>query len=330
MHTAPPVFELARRGRQCGITLVELLVALAIGLVVVLAATAAFLTSKQLFTAGSQTQAAQDSLRFAGYVVKSIVRQAGYSDYAPDNVNLDGVAVIGSNVNLLAGSYDPYDLNVVGASNTKASASDEKFSTSVKGVNGSDSLLIRFFGRTKADSVTGTGPDGTMIDCMGLAQAGPAGNPTPSDRAWSFFYVSTSSDGEPELNCKYRSATTGGFQSESLARGIEVFKVVYGYDSDGDGVPNLWLDAARLAAKATVPGKTNDEWRKVVGLRIGMVVRSARAGGGPRQQDRAADYRLYPLGAEFSSVFFDPPDDGRFRRTSTFTVMLRNVVKDPA
>jgi len=36
------------------------------------------------------------------------------------------------------------------------------------------------------------------------------------------------------------------------------------------------------------------------------------------------------LGAEFPGTSFKPPADGRLRRTSTFTVMLRNVMKGSA
>ena len=63
--------------REQGMTLVELLVAMAAGLLVVLATTATFLGSKQLFVANAEAQAVEDSLRFAGFVVRGIVRQAG-------------------------------------------------------------------------------------------------------------------------------------------------------------------------------------------------------------------------------------------------------------
>ena len=320
--------DTARRTRQPGVTLVELLVAMAIALGVVLAATAAFLGSKRLFTADEEARAVEDTLRFAAFIVRSIVRQAGYSDYAPDHPGADGARVIASSATLLASPSDPFDLNLVGASNTRVDATDRSYGRHhSQGVNASDSLLIRFFGRSRAGG-DGTEPDGTMIDCMGFAQAGPAAdNPTSEDRAWSFFYVAQAVDKEPELYCKYRSAKSGKFKAEPLARGIEVFKVVYGYDANGDGVPERWLDAAQIEAAAASAASINAEWRKVVGLRIGMVARgSTRDGSWPRPQAEL----LYPLGPEFPEVSFRPGADGRLRRVATFTVMLRNVMKDPA
>jgi type IV pilus assembly protein PilW len=322
-----PVPDAAGRAFERGVSLVELMVAMAIALGVVLAATAAFLGSKQLFTADAEAQAVDESLRFASFVVKSIVRQAGYSDYAPDNLGPDGAATIASTANLLASSDDPFDLNIVGASNTRVSATGDSYGRhNTHGVNASDSLLVRFFGRSRAGG-DGTEADGTMIDCMGFAQPGPsADNPASADRAWSFFYVAEAVDKEPELYCKYRGNRDGPFGAQPLARGIEVFKVVYGYDANGDGVPERWLDAMQIEAMAASAAKANDEWRKVVGLRVGMVARSAHARGGPQGPGEL----LYPLGPDFSGVSFRPQADGRLRRVATFTVMLRNAMKDPA
>lgn len=318
--------ESMRPAPQSGVTLVELLVAVAIALGLVLAATATFVGSRQLFQTHTEAQAVEDSLRFAGFVVRSIVRQAGYADYAPDYIDADGMAATGSNATLLASSADPFDLNIVGARNTRVSAVGSGYGThDTRGVNGSDSLLVRFFGRSRAGG-GGIEPDGTMVDCMGFAQPGPtAGRSASADRAWSFFYVAQAADGEPELYCKYRSEKDGRFRAEPLARGIEVFKVVYGYDGNGDGVPERWLDAAQIEARATSTAKIADEWRKVVGLRIGMVARSARDNSAPRQTGEL----LYPLGPTFFDVSFKPKADGRLRRVATFTVMLRNVAKDP-
>jgi len=315
------------RGRQRGMTLVELLVAMAVGLLVVLAATATFVGSRQLFAANAEAQGVEDSLRFAAFVVRGVVRQAGYSDYAPDHAEADGSVVIASSANLSAPADDPSGLDIVGASNARVAATGESHGThNSKGVNGSDSLRVRFFGRSRAGG-DGTAPDGTMVDCMGIAQPGPsAARPALADRAWSFFHVAEAADKEPELYCKYHSETQDTFRSEALARGIEVFKVVYAYDGNGDGVPERWLDAAQLEAQAGSAAAIGSEWRKVVGLRIGMVARSARNNSWPRLQGET----LYPLGTDFSGASFKPPADGRLRRTSTFTVMLRNAMKEPA
>ncbi|MEJ8809969.1 PilW family protein [Variovorax ureilyticus] len=304
---------------QRGVTLIELMVAMALGLVVVLAASTAFLAGKRLFDTDSDVQAVQDSLRFARYVVQGLVRQAGYADYAPDPLT-DGVPVVASNANLLADSSDPMDLNVAGASNTTVSGSGFGQNDSDR-TGGNDSLMVRFFGRSEVGSRSA---DGSMIDCMGTKRAGPVDAPTAGDRVLNIFHVKVARDGEPSLYCKTDAKSVG----QPLVRGVEKFKVVYGYDGNGDGVAETWLDASAIAAKGADSGRTHAEWRKVVAVRVGMVVRSQRPNGDLKQVT-GEDYRLFPLGPGFEDISFAPPDDGRYRSAATFTVMLRNVVKDP-
>lgn len=307
---------LGGRARQRGVSLVELMVALALGLVVVLAATLAFGGSRQLFVAESEARTVEESLRFAAFVVRRTVRQAGYAD------RVAGAAV-------MAAGNDPFDLDIVGARNTRVGASGESYGRHhTRGVNDSDSLLVRFAGSSRTDDNGGaTEADGTMVDCMGFAQPAPsAGTATPADRAWSIFHVAEAADGEPELYCKYRGDRRGSFRSEPLARGIEVFRVLFGRDLDGDGTPEQWLDAAQLDAAAAASSLGNAAWRQVVALRIGMVARSARPGHWPRPEET----QLHPLGPEFPAVRFRPAADGRLRRVASFTVALRNSQHEDA
>lgn len=316
------------RPQQRGVTLIELMVAMAIGLVIVLAASTAFLGARKLFTTDTDVQAVQDTVRFTRHVVQTLIRQAGYADYAPDH-QPDGASIVASSAMLSAGSDSGSELNVVGASNTKPGRTGNAIGVDGADMTyGNDSLLVRFYGRSNAN---GSGADKTMVNCLGMPEAGPNPEaPSDKDRAWSFFFVDLANDGEPELYCKYRTST-GTFDSEPLARGVEKFKVVYGYDTDGDSIPNAWLEAKAIAAEAARSGASpNAAWRNVVAVRVGMVVRSSRPNGDLKQGGRTLEDRLFPLGPQFVDIFFDPPDDGRFRSVSTFTVMLRNAQKEPA
>ena len=308
--------EPAGRARLRGVSLVELMVALALGLVVVLAAMLAFGGSRQLFVAESEARTVEESLRFAAFVVRRTVRQAGYADRAAGDT-------------VMTAGNDPLDLDIVGARNTRVGASGESYGRhNARGVNDSDSLLVRFAGSSRADDDgSATEADGTMVDCMGFAQPAPsAGTATPADRAWSIFHVAEAADGEPELYCKYRGDRRGNFRSEPLARGIEVFRVLFGRDLDGDGTPEQWLDAAQLDAVAAASSLGNSAWRQVVALRIGMVARSARPGNWPRPEEA----QLYPLGPEFPAARFRPAADGRLRRVASFMVALRNSQREAA
>lgn len=314
------------RLRQRGVTLIELMIAMAVGLVIVLAASTAFLAGKRLFNTSADAQAVHESLRFARHVVQGQLRQAGYSDYAPDHLT-EGVVVGGGDAAPLDGADGLFDLPVVGASNTAVGKNGNSFGEDDTDLSaGNDSLVVRFFGRSSANDAGKD--DGTIIDCLGVAHAGPAEASPTGGRVSSFFFVARADDGEPELYCKAPSST-GSLYSQPLARGVEKFKVVYGHDGDGDGVPDAWLEAREISAKAAGGGSVNGEWRKVVAVRVGVVARSNRRNGDLRRVSDE-DYRLYPLGKGFEKIYFDPPDDGRFRAVATFTVKLRNAARNPA
>lgn len=332
----------SRVTKQQGVTLVELLVALALGLLIVLAASAAFIASKQLFTADAEAQELQDSTRFANYLVKTVVRQAGYTDLTPDAINASGTVSIATRFTLPKGSpTDLQGLDLVGAYNVLSTSVDTSSGFGTTDSNtapgASDSLLVRYFGRASWEASKADETDGTIINCIGLPQAPPGPAPALDDRAWSLFYVAPGSDGEPELHCKYR-ATDGTFKTESVVRGVEMFKVVFGYDSDNDGAPNQWLNAKQIPLQtlnatfdACMPSActASDRWRKVVAVRVGMVLRSTKTNATQKQIGSATAYLRYPLGSEFSAITFAPPDDGRLRRTTTFTVSVRNLLKAP-
>ncbi|MBB3175975.1 type IV pilus assembly protein PilW [Variovorax sp. Sphag1AA] len=300
------------------------MIALAIGLVIVLAASSAFLGARKLFTNDTDVRSVQDTVRFTRHVAQRLIRQAGYSDYAPDH-QPDGASVVASGVALSGNSKGPFDLSLAGASNTTVSKTLAEFgSTDSDRVHGSDSLMVRFFGRSNVD---GSDADGTMHDCFGVAQTGPA---TFNDRAWNILYVDIATDGHPELYCK-RRAGNGTVDVKELARGVELLKVVYGFDANDDSVPDTWLEAKEIEAKAATAGTdAYVQWLNVVAVRVGMVVRSNRPNAEWKQVGDAANYKLFPLGRDFPGIVFEPPDDGRFRAVSTFTVMLRNVQRDPA
>jgi type IV pilus assembly protein PilW len=320
---------------QSGMSLVELMIALLLSSLVVIAATATFVSSKKVYLSNNDVQTSQDSARFASFIIRRIAEQASYEDYTPDRLDpATGRPVIVSRAfSQKAGSTDPYDVDVTGALNTSVSkGNDESYgSDNSGGVNKSDSLIIRFYGKSGYGSAPGDElkPDGTIINCAGFSQ--PSALTTDADRVFSIFFVSLDGNGEPELYCKYRGAA-GNFSAVPIVLGVEKFNVAYGFDSQGTSVPNRWFLAnavrtrpftASDACFATASCNENDNWRKVVAIRIGMVIRG-KANSSTKQDAALGSYRMYPLGTDFTTIFFDPPDDGRVRRVVTYTIQLRN------
>ncbi|MBY0467664.1 MAG: PilW family protein [Burkholderiaceae bacterium] len=328
------------RSRQAGLTLVELLVAVTLGLLVTLAAVAALLIGRQGFTSVDQSSQLRENARFAASLIQRIVIQAGYESHR------DGTVASAWRY-FCSGSGQPCgDINgdrnpgIVGFDNALVGSltlptglvSDNRTSlcgsvTDTSCLNGDDILAVRYWGDSRAGAAAG---DGSMINCSG---ANELDGTVP---AYSIFHVARSASGEPTLACTYRDAT-GAWQTVPLMQGVEGFQVLYGVDNvtettappSGetglDGVPDRYLRASQL----TVSGNTNatmDNWRRVRSVRIGLLLR-----GDPGSAvDRAASGRSYDVlgpgltvGSDVGSSL-DVLADGRLRQSLVFTVHLRN------
>lgn len=138
------------------------------------------------------------------------------------------------------------------------------------GVNGSDVLTLHFAG-------SGLIADGNVINCAGFAVAS-----TLPDQGWSIFYVAKNGQGEPELRCEYRGSQ--GWSSQALVAGVESFQVLYGVDTDADGIVNQYLNATSVKAQSL--------WSQVVALRIALLLRAERDTGGVNL-DQPDDFALF-------------------------------------
>ena len=329
--------------RQHGLTLIELMVAMVIGLIMVLAATAALLLSRQGFNQVDAASQLRDNARFATSLIERLSVQTGYRDllYA-------------------ATSRPPSTLgmtterpNIFGFDNRTRSAGHKSYeaSSSPRAANslgyGSDILVLRFQAAA-TDLVGSTDADKAMIDCMGH---------TPDtvmndryERYSSIFHIADR-NGEPTLMCTRwpQADDYGTADTQPLITGVENFQVLYGIDTTGksttlpdgttvdepDSVVDQYLPASQIT-DASNPALTLTRWQQVRSLRIGMILRSAP---GTAIGDTSAT-TLYPFGnsttskAMFASnsvdpgSVFTPPNDGRLRQVVTFTVHLRNPQGD--
>ncbi|GKT13653.1 PilW family protein [Acidovorax sp. SUPP2522] len=332
---------LAAKHRQKGLTLIELMVAMVISLLIVLAAVAALVVSRQGFSSVDAASQLRDNGRFAVDLIQRLGVQAGYKDVR------DAATPV---PNSTAGIESNPPPNVYGINNQKRSetnAWDESSNWGSAVGAGSDILVLR--NQTSQLVPTATTSDQTMIDCMGVA---PTAVPVDRyDRILSILHVGVGQDGEPSLMCTH-IGSTGSLEAEPLIRGVENFQVLYGVD--GIGPNNATLPASAASSPENGPERylradqiTNtsnaavsySNWRRVRSLRIGMVIR----GPSGSAIDKSSQ-TLYPLGiakgsssgaigSGLADASNDPgtvftSSDGRLRQTVTFTVHLRNYQQD--
>jgi type IV pilus assembly protein PilW len=289
--------------RQRGMTLVELMVALTIGLGIVLMAGRLLVLANGAYAAQIESAGVEDGGRFAIDLIGRAVRLAGATD--PDTV---ADAAADSAPARLAG------LDARTLSRATAGIDDPLPAA----VNGSDVLAVRFPG------------DDSAVDCAGFSVA--AGG-----EGWSIFYVARNGEGEAELRCKYRGAAH--WSSDALVSGVDGFQVLYGVDTDDppDGVANRYVNATAIdvldAGFAGLPPaefNRRTHWKRVVGIRVGLLLHGSRP---TRMEPGGARYDLLGAGYAAAAGFDDSGsslDEARMtsdlrrreRRLFTFTVAL--------
>jgi type IV pilus assembly protein PilW len=324
--------------RQAGLTLVELMVAMTLGLLVVLAATGLLVSSKNSYTAQDDNIRVQDAGRFALEIITRAVRQTGYVNWDKQDAPMIATdvmspSIVGLDANSLKSS-------AIGIENPLGTS-----------VNGSDVLAVRFFGvgnkPSAGSSVDGFSRDGygSIINCAGFGVDAPVSqNTADEDRGWSIFYVANNSNGEPELRCKYYG---GSWSSEAIASGVESFQVLYGVDSDSppDSLPNKFLTATEINALDDKDGLSAlpladknklTNWKKVVAIKIGLLLRGASPNGGSAAvcpdaicfdlfgTDYGKDNSAADKGTRFKESDLPANTQNRVRKVFATTIQLRN------
>lgn len=325
--------------RQVGLTLIELLVALGLGLIVTVIAVTTLLLGQQGYRAVDATTQLRDRERFAVDLISRVIIQAGYQDLGAAQVAVRSTSglqgtdpepdLFGWNDAIYAA---PADLvlsegNVITNGNRPGSCGTVN-DTSCK--NGSDVLLVRYQGVNATP--TSTDADNTIINCAGQGVAGVFTGDL-NTRAASIFHVTRATNGEPSLSCSYY--TGAAWVNTPMIEGVESFQVLYGTDGVAanlipsatavqDTIPENWFRADQLTVAGNFTA-TRENWRRVRAVRVGMVLRGA---AGSAQQPLATTKQ--PLGALFVNSTSDAGSslavtaDGRLRQQTTFTVHLRN------
>lgn len=328
---------------QRGLTLVELLVAMVLGLMIVVAAAAALLVSRQGFSTVDAASQLRDNSRFVRDLIQQLVVQAGYK-------NLEFVAAASPRTTANSTSQPP---NIYGLNNRSRTSKqtwregDNRAASSVG--YGSDILVLRY--QTSTFTTFPPKSDNTIINCMGSSPNEISEN--ANDRLVSILHVGMDTTNEPSLMCS--TAPTNDYvdikpgKPQPLIRGVESFQVLYGVDGvapgnviqpispdTADSVPERYLRADQLTV--TSDGKdaaTHANWARVRSIRIGMVLR-----GPPNSAAEKSSQTYFPFGvakagasdapgsayavSDDPGTSFTPPLDGRLRQTLSFTVHLRN------
>ncbi len=232
-----PITRAAPR-HSTGFSLVELMIALALGLLLTQAVLSIFLSSTRTYRTSEAVSQMQEQGRFAILLTSPVIRQAGY---VPDPI---------SSFSDRSKAFDP--------------ALEKR---AIRGYN--DSAPTLYTGVTSAEVATGT--DVIAIAYMGRTNTGDTplrtclGDPiSDTQLAVNVFYITKpTADGTSSLACysnvgsNTNDLATGVVRNEPLVAGINDMQATYGIDTDGDRAANQYVTANNVA-----------DWTRVVSVRL--------------------------------------------------------------
>ena len=374
MNTPSP----KRASRQPGFTLVEMMVALVVGMLVLFGVGQIFFKTKHAAILQEELARMQENSRYALQLLGSEIRNAGYLGCRhASNIDAAYIDTSGSysdNFALAVEGYEaagtaPGDSFTLGSSTASWSggnATEPNLTATPLGSQpltpGSDIIVVRYahgagleLAREKQNDsdviVTNTttesnGCNGggvrysglcpgdqvlisdcervrsftigtlalnsgelTVTDSSGAHWVGEHNSTIPFTIADSSLYEGRTiaffirnDNATPPQPALYRKIGNGAAQE--LVTGVENMQIVYGEDTDGDGVPNQYLSADRVG-----------DFTNVVSARIGLVLRTSRESA--RHSGKTKHLSVL-------STTITIPGDRFPRRVFTSTIQLRN------
>lgn len=330
-----------QRYGQAGFSLVELMVAVTIGLIVLVALSGLFLSSNRASIEMRKSTQQQESGRYASQLLSEDLMMAGYlAEFDSSPLTTPAEPLPDSCGKDIADLLTALPLHVQGvndAATIPACLSDVKSGTDIVLVRRASTCVAGAAGCTafvegaphfQASLCTPTDGSGAELAHAINNDADYAAHHfTLSDKAVDFkkrktscgvgdfaaiqrylvhiYFIANNNeagDGIPTL--KLAELGVGGFSVKPMVDGIDNMQITYGIDNNSDGVPDLYSSAP----------VTNIDWRNVMSARIHLLARNTVVTPG------FTDSRSYTLGDKQIAA----PGDGYKRHVYSTTVQFVN------
>lgn len=303
-----------RRRREGGLTLVEVLVALAIGVLLTAGAIQIFVSSKQAFRSTQALSRVQEGGRYALHFLAKDIRGASFYGCAQDaevnNVVQDSATppafdFDGDPIEGTEGGANPDTLTMrmattnqnIAVSQQMPSTAANLFLTNVTGIEEGDIMIITDCNSADIFTVTGVNANNANLQHNSGSNPGFSHGNTTQEFSKSYGTDATAysiSERSYAVVNNVLQRTINGTTSD-LVEEVEDLQFEYGVDPDEDREVDTYV-TADLIDGATL------QWEDVVAIRTSVTVRS-------EEQNVAED---------------DGAGDGRMRKTFTRTIGVRN------
>jgi type IV pilus assembly protein PilW len=324
------------KSRQRGLSLIELTVSLALGIILMLAATQGFMFTKMSTRAQEATSRLMENGRAATELLHRSVRMARYFGCA----GVEATSVT-----------NHYDISTPAQTPTTLNGYDQQ---GIFGVNGTTDEITVYIAQDdtnapltadidlaalnnplKLNSGHGLDPndmvavtDCTQADVFNITAVNTGVAPNELSYAncatcsHSYlanasvlkvaryrYYIDIGANGEPALFLE--DPQDGSDTPLELIEGVEDMQILYGLDTDANGVANQYVSPATILAVCNTEGNNNC-WRRVSSVRVALLLKSEAENVVTKPQT----YRFN--GASITAI------DRRIRREFLTIVALRN------
>ena len=330
---------------QGGFSLIELLVSIAIGLIIMVAAISAYVGSADASRMSDAQSRMNEDAQAALSILSQQIRMAGNN---PDQPNRVGDAdptlsslrnpVYGTTSLTLAGTNTTSQLSLRGCDGTFTNINDTNTTTTgldaltcVAGGTNTvpDSIAVSY----EADRYNTIPASGLPTDCLGnklsvvtaTVSTIVAGTSSAADVTYTVadnrYYVGTATVAgviTPSMYCK---GNGGGSVQMPMVENIESLQFLYGTVTTASTATTAtvagYIPATEVLTEASMAALANDaeRWAKVATVRICVLVRSEST---VAPDDASAQY------TDCAGNLVTTPPDRRLRRAYTTTVVLRN------
>lgn len=308
---------LAQRQRS-GFSIVEMMVALTLGLIIIAAVGSLFVSSKKSYTESERFARLEENARFAIHTLKQEIRLARFLGEAPPAA-IDKSSSIGSVSGNCTGSADILDPTTTLVATT-ADGSGNALGCVSGAVPNSGVIVVKHarpvrLALNQEESnklyILTYQTDGLLHGggSVGSYVAVPDCNASPCQSSWEYqasvFYVRNTTP--PTLSRMVLQLNAGALSlvREDLIAGIERMVLLFGNDSDKDGDIDSFLSAASVS-----------DWGKIGAVQITLLVRSEE------EDPFFTNNKTYNLGG---GVTVANPNDHYHRTVISTTVGTRNI-----
>jgi type IV pilus assembly protein PilW len=239
-YPRPGIRAQSERSAQRGYTLIEIMVALTLGLVVIIGVIQVFISTQQSARIQQAASRMQEDGRMAMALLNRYLRLAGYTTHPWDKGNT---------------TWNPA-INARGFPANATFAAGQVVRGGENDVNGVDSIRIRYQGTA----------DGSVTTCLGRV--------VPiNEMADITFSLTADVPGQGRsLLCTDNNTNN----AQPLVAGLQDMQIWYGLSQDRGAVAGIDANGRLTGATAYVPANLvpANEWNRVIGVRVSLLVRS--------------------------------------------------------